>query len=74
MKDPIICYPQEKICTPDIQFKYDTNNSKVKIEKNIQNSRACACINIRLNGDEQGGLACYDSWGRKESDMTEQLN
>ena len=37
MKDPIICYPQEKICTPDIQFKYDTNNSKVKIEKNIQN-------------------------------------
>ena len=25
-------------------------------------------------GDGQGGLACYDSWGRKESDMTEQLN
>ena len=25
-------------------------------------------------GDEQGGLACYDSWGRKESDMTERLN
>ena len=24
-------------------------------------------------GDGQGGLACYDSWGRKESDMTEQL-
>ena len=20
--------------------------------------------------DEQGGLACWDSWGRKESDMT----
>ena len=38
----------------------------------------------RLNGDEfektagvgdgQGGLACCDSWGRKESDTTEQLN
>ena len=38
----------------------------------------------RLNGHEfewtlgvgngQGGLACYDSWGRKESDMTEGLN
>ena len=26
------------------------------------------------DGDEQGGLACCDSWGRKESDMTEQLN
>ena len=25
-------------------------------------------------GDGQGGLACYGSWGRKESDMTKQLN
>ena len=25
-------------------------------------------------GDEQGGLACYNSWGCKESDMTEWLN
>ena len=25
-------------------------------------------------GDGQGGLACYDSWGCKESDMTERLN
>ena len=25
-------------------------------------------------GDGQGGLACCDSWGRKESDMTEWLN
>ena len=25
-------------------------------------------------GDRQGGLACCDSWGRKESDTTEQLN
>ena len=24
--------------------------------------------------DGQGGLACWDSWGRKKSDMTEQLN
>ena len=22
-------------------------------------------------GDGQGGLVCYDSWGRKESDMPE---
>ena len=37
----------------------------------------------RLNGHEfestpgvggQGGLACCDSWGHKESDTTEQLN
>ena len=25
-------------------------------------------------GDGQGGLACCGSWGRKESNMTEQLN
>ena len=25
-------------------------------------------------GDGQGGLACCNSWGRKESDVTEQLN
>ena len=25
-------------------------------------------------GDGQGGLACCDSWGRKESDTTEQMN
>ena len=25
-------------------------------------------------GDGQGGLVCYNSWGRKESDMTDQLN
>ena len=25
-------------------------------------------------GDGQGGLVCCDSWGRKESDMTEHLN
>ena len=25
-------------------------------------------------GDGQGGLACCNSWGRKESDRTERLN
>ena len=29
---------------------------------------------LRGDGDEQGGLACCDSWGRKESDTTERLN
>ena len=26
------------------------------------------------DGEGQGGLACCSPWGRKESDMTEQLN
>ena len=25
-------------------------------------------------GNEQGGLVCCDSWGRKESDTTQRLN
>ena len=25
-------------------------------------------------GDEQGSLACCSPWGRKDSDMTEQVN
>ena len=25
-------------------------------------------------GDDSGGLACCDSWGHKESDMTERMN
>ena len=25
-------------------------------------------------GDGQGGLECCDSWGRKQSDVTERLN
>ena len=32
------------------------------------------CEQIPGVGDGQGGLACCDSWGHKESDMTEQLN
>ena len=28
---------------------------------------------LRELGDGQGGLACCNSWGRKESDTTEQL-
>ena len=31
------------------------------------------CMNSRV-GDRQGGLACCNSWGRKEWDTTEQLN
>ena len=27
-----------------------------------------------VDTDGHGGLACCNSWGRKESDMTEQLN
>ena len=29
---------------------------------------------LREFGDGQGGLACCDSWGCKESDTTERLN
>ena len=29
---------------------------------------------VLVIGDGQGNLSCYSPWGRKESDMTEQLN
>ena len=33
------------------------------------------CVWVALGvGDGQGGLVCCDSWGHKESDMTERLN
>ena len=31
-------------------------------------------VNLSELRDGQGGLVCFDSWGGKESDMTEQLN
>ena len=33
-----------------------------------------ASVDVWFYGDGQGALACCNSWGRKESDMTEQLN
>ena len=31
-------------------------------------------MDVNLSGDGQGGLACCNSWGRKELDTTERLN
>ena len=40
----------------------------------ITDSMDVSLIELQGVGDGQGSLACCDSWGRKESDMTEQLN
>ena len=42
----------------------------------ITNSMDASLSELRQggNGDGQGGLACCDSWGCKESDTTERLN
>ena len=45
---------------------YLTPMRLANIKKNLQTINA-----VR---DGQGGLACCDSWGRKESDTTAQLN
>ena len=34
----------------------------------------CESVLTLGDGDGQGGLACWNSWGRKESDTTERLN
>ena len=40
----------------------------------IQARREMKDTYVKLFEMGQGGLACCDSWGHKESDMTEQLN
>ena len=41
----------------------------------ITNSMDMSLIELReLVMDREGGLACCDSWGPKELDMTERLN
>ena len=40
----------------------------------ITDSMDVSLSELREMVDGQGGLACCDSWGRKESDMIEQLN
>ena len=47
--------------------------------RGLQRMRWLDCITDSMDmvwgvGDGQGGLACCDSWGRKESDTTEWLN
>ena len=37
----------------------------------ITDSMDVSLSELRELGDGQGGLACCDSWGRKELDMTE---
>ena len=39
----------------------------------ITDSMVMSLSELRV-GDGQGGLVCYDSWGRKELDMIERLN
>ena len=40
----------------------------------ITNSMDVSLSKLWVVGDGQGGLACCDSWGRKELNTTEQLN
>ena len=40
----------------------------------ITDSMDMSLSELRGVGDGQGGLACCDSWGCKESDTTERLN
>ena len=40
----------------------------------ITDSMEVSLSELQRVGDGQGGLVCCDSWDRKESDTTEQLN
>ena len=69
--------------TDSLKIDPDTGKDCRWEEKEMTEDEMVACHH-RLNGlefvqapgvgDGRGGLACCDSWGRKESDTTEQLN
>ena len=47
--------------------------NRMKPKSTIGDKRVMGLI-VSPQNDGQGGLACYGSWGHKESDTTEQLN
>ena len=69
-------------------MKVKEESEKVGLKLNIQKIKVMASgpiTSLQIDGetmetvtsgvgDGQGGLACCDSWGRKESDTTERLN
>ena len=59
---------QGKVCT---QVMAQRQEQKTMVEAS---EHYCGAGNREGVRDGQGGLACCDSWGLKELDMTEQLN
>ena len=55
-------------------MKVKEESEKVGLKLNIQKTNIMGFGWTPGVGDGQGGLECCGSWGRKESDMTEQLN
>ena len=47
---------------------------RMRLLDGITDSMNVSLGELREFGDGQGGLACCDPWGHKESDMTEPLN
>ena len=43
----------------------------MRLQDGITDSMDVSLSELQVLDDGQGGLACYDSWGHKESDMTE---
>ena len=51
-----------------------TGRQRMRWLDGITDSMDVSLSELRELGDGQGGLACFSSWGRKESDITEQLS
>ena len=67
----IFCGRDVFICMPDVSFLRVTIIPLMENIISIVLTRTEWTLGV---GDGQGGLVCCTSWGRKESDMTEQLN
>ena len=66
--------PLEKILMlGEIGGRRRTGRQRMRWLDGLTDSMDVSLVNSG-DGDEQGGLACCNSWGHKESDTTERLN
>ena len=65
-----------------LYVSHSSEYTSILISQFVPPSLSLPCLHVHsvylclysCPGDGQGGLACCDSWGHKESDTTEQLN
>ena len=73
MLSPSITLLNSQTLSLHIHKRKRRKTGKSKARKRGRDRSDISWLNDQF-GDGQGGLACCDSWGRKESDTTERLN
>ena len=78
---PILCHLMQRVISLEktlmlggIGGRRRRGRQKMKWLDGITDLMDMSLSELQEVGDGQGGLVCCNSWGRKESDMTERLN